>query len=126
MWVVCGVLAGCRCGCVVGLGCLGGRWWVDGGSDWLVGLAVWGRWRGRVVWVGVGAVVWWAGMRVCWRRGFSGGGCVGCVGGGLAGVWVGRRGWVRKQSRVVWWLVGGVGRSGLPWFRLGCVVGIGW
>ena len=53
VWVVCGIFAGCGCGCVVGLSCLGGRWWVDGGGDWLVGLAVWGRWRGWVIWVGV-------------------------------------------------------------------------
>ena len=102
LWAVCGMFAGCGWGCVVGLGCTGGRWWVDGGGDRLVLLAVRGRWRGRVIWVGVGAVVWWAGMRVCWRRGFGGGGCVGRVGGGLAGVCVGGCGWLREQSRVVW------------------------
>ena len=81
---------------------------------------------GSLAWVGVVAGVWWAGVRVCWRRGFGGGGCVGRVGGGLAGVWVEGHGWVRKLSRVVWWLAGGVCESVVPWLRLGCVVGIGW
>ena len=84
LWAVCGMFAGCGWGCVVALGCTGGRWWVDGGGGRLVVLAVRGRWLERVIWVGVGAVVWWAGMRVGWRRGFGGGGCVGRVGGGLA------------------------------------------
>ena len=48
-------------------------------------------------------------MRVCWRRGFGGGSGAGRVGGELAGVCVGGCGWVRKQSRVVWWLVSGRG-----------------
>ena len=42
--VSCGIVVGWRGGCVVGFGCLGGRWWDDGGGDRLVGLAVWGRW----------------------------------------------------------------------------------
>ena len=53
LWAVCGMFAGCRWVCVVGLGCTGGRWWVDGGGDRLVLLAVRGRWCGRVVWVGI-------------------------------------------------------------------------
>ena len=85
LWVACGIVAGCGWGCVVILGCFGGGW-VEGGGDRLVGLAVWGRWRGWVVWVSVGAVIWWAVMGACWRRGFGGGGCVGRVGGGRAGV----------------------------------------
>ena len=47
---------------------------MGGCGDRLVLLAVRGRWRGRVVCVGGGVVVWWAGMKVCWRRGFGGGG----------------------------------------------------
>ena len=60
-----------------------------GGGDRLVGLAVWGRWFVLVGWVGVVAGCWWAGMRVCWRRGLGDGCCVGRAGCGLAVVWVG-------------------------------------
>ena len=111
---------------MVGFGCLGGRWWDEGGGDRLVGLAVWGRWCVKVGWVSVVAGFWWAGMRVCWRRGLGGGGCVGRARGELAVVRVGGHGWMRKWSRVVWWLVDGVSGSAVPWLRLGCVVGMGW
>ena len=110
---------------MVGFGCLGGRGWDEGGGDRLVELAVLGRWCVMVGWVSVVAECWRAGMRVCWRRGL-GGGCVGHVGGGLAVVLVGGRGWRRKQLRVVWWLADGVSGSVVPWVRLGCVVGMEW
>ena len=77
---------------MVGFGCLGGRWWDEGGGDRLVELAVWGRWCVMMGWVSVVAGCWRAGMRVCWRRGL-GGGCVRRVGGGLAVVWVGGAWW---------------------------------
>ena len=111
---------------MVGFGCLGGRWWDEGGVDRLVGSAVWGRWCVGMGWVGVVAGCWWAGMTVFRRRGLDGGGCVGCAGGGLTVVWVGGHGWMRKQSRVVWWLVGGVRGLVVPWLRLGCVVEMEW
>ena len=50
---------------------------------------MWGRWCAKMGWVSVVAGCWWAGMRVCWRRGLGGGGCVGCTGGGRTVVWVG-------------------------------------
>ena len=46
----------------------------------------------------VAAGCWWAGMRVCWRRGLGGGGCVGRVGGGLAVVWVGGGAWLDAEA----------------------------
>ena len=55
---------------------------------------------------------WWRLRGACW--GWAGG----CMGGG--------HGWMRKQSRVVWWLVGGVRGFVVPWLRLGCVVEMEW
>ena len=51
---------------------------------------------------------------------------MGRVAGGLAVVCVGGRGWMRKLSRVVWWLAGGMGWSVVAWVRLGCVVVTEW
>ena len=65
---------------MVGFGCLGGRWWDEGGGDRLAGLAVWSRWCVGMGWVDVVAGCWWAGMRVCWRRGLVCG-VLGLVGG---------------------------------------------
>ena len=110
---------------MVDFGGLGGRWWDEGGGGRLLELTVWGRWCVKMGWVSVAAGRWRAGMRVCWRRGL-GGGCVRRVGGGLAVVWVGGHGGMRKRSRVVWWLVVSVGGSVVPWVRLGCVVGLEW
>ena len=62
------------------------------------------------------------GGEVSGARGVVSFSCVGRVGGGLACECVGGCGWVRKQSRVVWWLMGGVGGSVLSGLRLGCVV----
>ena len=114
LWVAFSLCVGCCCGRVLGFGCRGGRWLDGGRGDRLVGLAVWGRGCVGMGWVDVVAGCWWAGMRVCWRRGLGGGGCVGRAGGVLAVAWVGGHGWMRKQSRVVWWLVGGVGVSVVP------------
>ena len=84
---VCGMVVGCGWGCVVGLDFAGGRWWADCCGDRLVLLAVRDCWRGLVVWVGAGAVVWWAGMRVSWRRWVSVSAAVWDVLGGAL-VWV--------------------------------------
>jgi hypothetical protein len=104
-------------------------WWASAGF-WLGGFVGGGGRAGLVAWVGglrgMGAGVWWAGVRVCWRRrGRVVSSSVGRVGGGLVLVCVGLVGWVRKQSRVVWWLLGGVGWLVLAGFRLGWVVGSG-
>ena len=80
-----------------------------------------------MVWLVVGAAFWWVGLRVCWRRrGRGGSGGVGRGGGWLVWVWVGGFSCARKWSRVVWWLVGGVGGSFVLVVRLGWVGGSGW